>query len=593
MSSLRHTAVVAFLMLALVSLMASPLTAAAPAPQGSAQQQPPQPMTGQGLFAQNCAPCHGETGKGDGPSAPGLGVPPSALANYDAVAGKSLTELFEITKNGNMQRMMPPWKNRLNDQQIWDAVGYAWMLHTSRTEIEAGKAVYDQQCVSCHGSDGKGTPPAQDLTDFARTSTISQKAWADVLAQGRNTMPAFGDKLAPAELRAVLEYVRSLSLGPMFRGPLPKGTGVISGTVTNQSTGQPVANTNVELGIFDHSSLLDTRKTTTDAAGFYRFTDLPAQDATLVFLARVSYPATAGNSYNSEPVQFPQDQAALDLPIAVYETTTDGSGVRADRVHIIVEFENDRAYVAEMIVFSQEGKKAYVGDGTGVLRFNLPRDAKNLEVSDGALGERYLPIQGGFVDTLPLPPGAGVRQVLYRYEIPYSGSDLELVSVVPYPATNVNALVADVGAAVTSDQLQDQGVRQTQGGGFISLLGQNLPANQPVTLRFTNLPLGVAVGATGSDNPVQHTSDRALLLIFVGVGGLLAALGVALPLLRQRSAAAPAAAATAIDRNSLIDALARLDIAYQAGELPEATYRDQRLRLKAQLLDVIRKEGGV
>jgi mono/diheme cytochrome c family protein len=579
-------------MFALVSLMTAPL-AAAPASQSSPQGQPPQPMTGQGLYAQNCAPCHGETGRGDGPSASGLGVPPTAFATYDAVAGKSLAELFEITKNGNMQRMMPPWKNRLNDQQIWDAVGYAWTLHTSRAEIEAGKAIYDQQCASCHGPAGKGNPPAQDLTDFTRTSAVSQKAWADILTQGRNTMPAFSGKLAAADQRAVLEYVRSLSLGPLFRGPLPTGTGVISGTVTNQSTGQPLANTEVELGIFDQSSLLDTRKTTTDAAGFYRFGDLPAEDTTLIFLTRVSYPATAGNSYNSEPVQFQQDQAALDLPIAVYETTTDGSGVRADRVHIIVEFEGDRAYVAEMIVFSQDGKQAYVGDGSGVLRFNLPQGAENLDISDGLLGERYLPIQGGFVDTLPLPPGTGVRQVLYRYEVPYSGNALDLVSVLPYPVANVNALVADVGAQVASDQLQDQGVRQTQGGGFISLLGQNLPANQPITLRFTNLPLGVTVGASGAENPAPATNDRALLLIFIGGGGLLAALLVALPLLRQRSAAVTAGTAIAADRDSLIDALARLDIAYQAGELSETAYRDQRLRVKAQLLDIIRKEGGV
>jgi hypothetical protein len=42
----------------------------------------------------------------------------------------------------------------------------------------------------------------------------------------------------------------------------------------------------------------------------------------------------------------------------------------------------------------------------------------------------------------------------------------------------------------------------------------------------------------------------------------------------------------------LIDALARLDLAYEAGELAETAYHDQRLRLKAQLSDLLRREGG-
>ena len=45
------------------------------------------------------------------------------------------------------------------------------------------------------------------------------------------------------------------------------------------------------------------------------------------------------------------------------------------------------------------------------------------------------------------------------------------------------------------------------------------------------------------------------------------------------------------DRESLVDALARLDLAHEAGELTDAAYRDQRLRLKAQLRDLLSKEG--
>ena len=575
--------------IALVILLAAIALPAAAQAAPLAQGTPPQPATGQALYAQNCAPCHGQTGKGDGPSAPGLSVPATAFADYNTIARLSFTEMFSVTKTGRMARMMPPWGGRMTDPQIWDAVGYAWTLHTSPTEIAMGQAVYEQQCAACHGPDGKGKPPARDLSDFGWTSTVSQKAWADLLSAGRGTMPAFGAKLAAAEQRAVLEYVRSLSLGPVAAAPLATGTGVISGTVTNQTTGQPVANAAVDLGIFDQTSLAETRQTTTDVAGRYRFADLPT-DAALIFVARITIGA-GGGSYSSEPVHFMAGQAALDLPIVTYDTTTDGSGVRADRVHFIMEFDSDRIYFTELIVFGLEGNKAYAGDGAGTLRFTLPQGAEGLEISDGALGERYIATAEGFVDTLPLPPGRGTRQVLYRYAVPYTGRTLDLTRAIPYPAANVNALVAEVGAKVTSDQLTDQTVRQTQNGNFISLSGQNLAANQPITLRFSDLPLGVSSAAMTAGETAPATNDRALLLILLGAGGLLVALLVTIPLLRPRKTPTASTASRVADEENLVDALARLEIAHQAGELSDAAYRDARLRVKAQILNSARKAG--
>jgi hypothetical protein len=178
--------------------------------------------------------------------------------------------------------------------------------------------------------------------------------------------------------------------------------------------------------------------------------------------------------------------------------------------------------------------------------------------------------------------------VLYRYAVPYTGRTLDLTRAIPYPAANVNALIAEVGAKVTSDQLTDQTVRQTQNGNFISLSGQNVAANQPITLRFSDLPLGVSSAAMTAGETAPATNDRALLLILLGAGGLLTALLVALPLMRRR---ATPVATRATDDESLVDALARLEIAHQAGELSDAAYRDARLRVKAQILNSARKAG--
>ncbi len=573
-----------------IFLINSVVVWAEPVAQEAAPVTPPQPLAGRASYAENCAPCHGTAGLGDGPSAAGLGVPPTALGRYEAIANRSWQELFEITKNGNMARMMPPWKNRLTDQEIWDTVAYAWTLHTSAAEVEQGKQVYEANCASCHGNDGKGVVPgAPDLSNFALTSTVSQAAWAAVVANGKGTMPGFAGKLSAAEQRAVLEYVRSLSLGgPLFRGPLEKGTGVISGTITNGTTGQPMPGLTVELGIFDHTALAEQRTAETDATGRYLFTELPT-DPQVIYAARVVYPA--GVPYSSDFVSFDAGQTEINLPVTVYETTTDPAGVRAERVHFIVEFDPalpGQALIAELIVFSLEGNRAYIGDGNAVLRFPLPAGATDLGINEEEIGGRFEATADGFVDRLPLRPGTNIRQVLYRYSLPYTGNQLELKRALPYPATAVNALISDLGQQVSSPQLTDQGKRAAQGATYFNLTATNLPAGQEILIRMTGLPS--AQGGSGSAAGAA-SANRVVVFALIGLAAAVAALLVALPILRGRVAPLQVTSA-GLDREALLDALADLEAAHEAGSISEAAYRDQRLRLKAQLRDLLTREGA-
>lgn len=76
----------------------------------------------------------------------------------------------------------------------------------------SGAAVYAQSCARCHGADGRGNTPkgravgASDLTsrdwvpDTARDTRI--------VTRGKEGMPAFKGKLKPAEIEAVVSYIR-------------------------------------------------------------------------------------------------------------------------------------------------------------------------------------------------------------------------------------------------------------------------------------------------------------------------------------------------------------------------------------------------
>lgn len=67
-----------------------------------------------------CAPCHGVSGKGDGPAAANLPVKPADWTSK-RVQAESDGELFWKITNG--RGPMPPWKH-LSEQERWGLVHY-------------------------------------------------------------------------------------------------------------------------------------------------------------------------------------------------------------------------------------------------------------------------------------------------------------------------------------------------------------------------------------------------------------------------------------------------------------------------------------
>ncbi|GIX46937.1 MAG: hypothetical protein KatS3mg131_1148 [Candidatus Tectimicrobiota bacterium] len=83
---------------------------------------------------------------------------------------------------------------------------------------QAGKALYQRLCVSCHGADGRGgrlaaalPSPPPNLADAAYLAARTDAQLLAALREGRGAMPAFGDRLSEAQLQDLVAYVRTLA----------------------------------------------------------------------------------------------------------------------------------------------------------------------------------------------------------------------------------------------------------------------------------------------------------------------------------------------------------------------------------------------
>lgn len=108
----------------------------------------PDVANGAAIYVEKCAPCHGDTGLGDGPQGLQLPVPVAALG-LPATAQKALpSDWYKMVTQGNLEKFMPPFAS-LSDQERWDVVAYALTLHTTPAQIEEGKSLFEANCADC------------------------------------------------------------------------------------------------------------------------------------------------------------------------------------------------------------------------------------------------------------------------------------------------------------------------------------------------------------------------------------------------------------------------------------------------------------
>lgn len=92
-----------------------------------AQDYPPDRARGKAVYERHCQSCHGPSGRGDGPAAASLKVPPADFQRFQSFL-KSDEELLRTIEHGVVFSPMHSWRGQLTDGEMQDVVAYIRLL---------------------------------------------------------------------------------------------------------------------------------------------------------------------------------------------------------------------------------------------------------------------------------------------------------------------------------------------------------------------------------------------------------------------------------------------------------------------------------
>lgn len=574
----------------------------------------PNPGKGAAIYQEKCAPCHGTAGLGDGQQGLQLPNPVPAIGSAQLAREASPAEWYQIVTEGNLDRFMPPFES-LSDRQRWDVVAYVWSLSTSKEIIEEGRDLYQFNCANCHGNGGKGDGPdgSEIMPDFSRQESMAGKSDEEIFIAISNGfspgMPAFTEKLTENVRWSIAAYIRSLSLvsGDSIAneqaGATPgaaavetpadqddslsssiemqQGIGNINGEVVNGTLGSIPTGLEVQLHGFDHNSIVVTGTVPINDDGTYQFEKIEMPEGR-IFLTSVDFEDV---TYASEAVAVENEQSEIDLPIQIYEHTTDLSELKVDRLHYFFEpIDEDNVRVVELFIISNPSGKTLIAPAANqpVLKFQIPPEAENLQFQDGEAGQRFIMTDEGFGDTVPIRPGVGAYQLLFSYDLPLKRS-FEFIKPITMPVNAIVILVPEEGITIKGDSIQDGGIREVQGAAYRLYNGIGVtPGND---LRMT---------ITRASSFFSSTKNANLLVGLSALGMVLFVSGFWLYRKNKYSEKGSQIGeptdspdAPYESREAVMDAILAVDDLYQEGKLPEEAYLKRRTELKDRLKDMI------
>ncbi len=359
---------------------------------------------------------------------------------------------------------------------------------------------------------------------------------------------------------------------------------VIDGTVTVASGAVIPTGTVATLLVYDTTAGQVTQTLTAPilAGGNYEFSNVPATTTT-VYLTSVDY---GDVTYDSVPAQFDGTVFQFNMPITVYDSTTDLSVLTITQAHLQFDFSTaSQVQVMVLYVITNPGGSTVVvtSDGTSVPFIQIPESATNVKYQLAQSSSPLMSAKSGFA----LLPGANLQYgIIATFTLPYTKS-LAFTQPFNLPVSSATIIVPE-GVKVKSDQLTDAGTQASTGttvATYHLYQASSLASGSTLSMTISGMP---------GDKPGFVLNTNTLLMIGVGaVGLILIILGIFL-FLRDRKLRKMEDEfeddeeegekdAIGEDRDSIMDAVIALDDQYKTGDISKEAYEMRRDELIERL----------
>jgi len=581
--------------------------------------QRPNTSNGEAIFFEKCAPCHGDTGLGDGPQGIQLGVTVPAFALPEVARPSSPAQWYTTVTRGKIERFMPPFVS-LNDQQRWDVVAYIMTLHTSEEQIQKGKELFEANCAGC------STDYYKDLNNVSGLSTV---ALARIVRLGNDQIQAFGENLSDDDMWAVAEYLRSLSYDttppaaptavpatptiasadagttsaegtpvdgqqvevPAEATPVAvEGFGTVSGSIENKTGKDLSSNFAVTLRGYEHDFANPSAGTqevlTLDGFvqpnGTFSFENVEMPE-NRIFIAEINY---EGIGLTSEFTIVEAGQTLLEIPpLTLYNITDDTSKLTMDEVNLFLSADKPDEYeILALYTFRN------ASDSTVSVAMGSQEEIPFLKFPTGTQGLGYEAVQDSarFISTndgFAMAPNELPYGIL-AYSSLAQAKEISISQPFILPAAIVRIFVPE-GMKAESDQITDDGLQDVQGLKYQAYSTNDLKAGDVLTFTVTG-------SAKAAPTATDGTSPNNTLLIGAGALGILLLLIGGWTYLRDRNRTDEEDGEGEDDdeeefesADDVMDAIIALDDLHRTKKISDENYQKRRSELKEILKEMM------
>ena len=514
----------------------------------------PDVAAGSRIFAANCTQCHGENGDGNGVLVQSGEVPRMvSFIDASSMAQASPVGYYHFTTVGNIENLMPPWRDALTDQQRWDVTAYLFSLLDSQRDVADAASLYQPDLFG------------------ASVYTLSQREWAQRLP----------DTLTDEQKDELVVYARQRAASDPVDYAEPGSTVTFSISLSNGTAD----------GIVPDGTVVALNYGNVDS-GFEQATTT-AQDSAATF---ADIPVVAGNSYIASSAYggitfvseiLPGNQLTDDtaLSVELYDSTGDASQVVIRDIDWVVNAlavpeVGNGLQVTQTFTYENTSDRVFTTDaavGNGrfaTLLLQLPVGSVVLSQDP-----RYIVASDQFavIDTLPVMPGENTVQLTYY--VPYEDG-----AVIDMPLNNrFDGMLRITLVPANLRLVLDESAVYSEADDTIEIPLQ-IAARDNLVFEIR----GDLFGTNTSDDTLLVTSDRLVPILLIGVVLLALLALVVVRLIGRNTSHSQVSQQT----EQLTDELEKLERQHDLGQISHDVYQREKVRLTAQLQMLLKRQDA-